>query len=616
MGELHPKNVALKALLFSFLCLIAANGISQTLVNNRPINQTITRKAALLLEQNLPETFVPEAIENDQSIDQLDGFLKTSLFQTELLKKEWFDTQIQRVKRRVGIDFTASGQFNEYGVLFDDDEDVSRLRVGVDMDLLDEGWLKWRREKAKLEVEQQIHEMKSLLKSKDRNYAYLYNCMIYSFNQSKEKLLLKRIKFLEAYLDILYQLYFAHELAFEKIIDQKSRLEEARILYAGCLQFNEALEQELGAENVTILNADDLPILQLDIEKLLDPTELNAFRDSLSKLENEAIALKYAKRNDTKLKLFTRYNWGDRFENTDTKTFWSFGATFRTPLTFDRSLREELVQYEKAMVEEKFSEEWYNRVKEIMILYEEYQYKLKQYSNFLHKIFHGEEKLRQERVLLNSERDVHSPMKALKQIDNIRAIQFELIHLKQQLYLNMLQIYLRSYQNEFVNCLLPLNLEGGRKKLIANRILIFEPSPKMEAQVEFLIQYLIKNEFYGVLLKPNSRSTEWATSFAHAGITVYKQANFLNNSTSNKNQIDNNTFQLNSGTGKYWISQHGLSSGSTPVQLRDVPINIFSNRNELERWIELENTSNPNEVFLFDNVEKLMELDQKNLGME
>ncbi len=598
-----------------FLCFV--NGRTQTLVNNRPINQTITRQAALLLEQNLPRKSVKFHKEDPEILDDLQDFLNTSLFQSELLKDEWYDSEIARVKRNYGIDFTASAQANEYGVFFDDDEDVSRVRVGLDLELLDEGYLKWRKEKTRLEVEQQIHNMKSLLKSRDRNYAYLYNCLIYSFNKSKQKVLERRIQFLEPYLDLLYQLYFAHEMAFEKIIDQKARLEEARILLEASYKFNEALENELGAENVTQLDGDRLPVVQIDISSLLDPAELNAFRDTISNLEEQSIDLKYARRNDAKLKVFTRYNIGDRFQATDSKTFFSFGASFRVPVIFDKGIRKELAQYEKAIVQERFSEEWYNRVKEMMILYEEYQYKLKQYSNFLHNVFHVEEKLRQERVLLDSRRDVHSPMKALKQIDNIRAVQFELIHLKQQLYLIMLQIYLRSYQENFIECLIGMDLENGRKKLIANRILHFSPSPKMESSVEFLVNYLIKNEIYGVLLTPNSRSKEWARAFEHAGITVYKSNNFLStNAPPRKPQTTDFNFQLNPQSGKYWIQNSDGKGSEGNVQLRTVPINIFTNRNELERWIELENQSNPDEVFLFDNIEKLMELDQKNLGME
>ncbi len=615
MNKSPIRKITQNCLIVSILLLSTCWLGAQTLVNNRPINQTITRKAADLLQKNLPEKLFKVQEEDPNIMTNLGEFLGSSLFQTELLKNEWYDAEISRIKKNLGIDFTAGFQFNEYGVFFDDDEDISRLRVGLDLEVLDEGYLKWRKEQARLKVEQQIHNMKASLKSKERNYAYLYNCLIYSFNISKAKVLKKRIGFLESYLDLLYQLYFAHEMAFEKIIDQKSRLEETRILLDACTKFNEALEQELGEENVSVLNADKLPIVQIDVNELLNQDELNVFRDSLGSLENEAIELKYAKRNDAKLKLFSRYNYGDRFANTQTRTFFSFGANFRIPVIFDGGVRKELEQYEKAMVQDQFSEDWYNRVKEIMILYEEYQHKLKQYSNFVHNIFHVEEKLRQERVLLDSRRDVHSPMKALKQIDNIRAVQFELIHLKQQLYLLMLKIHLRSFQENFSECLIPLNMENGRKKYIANRILKFEPSPKLEASVEFLVNYLIKNEIYGVLLQPNAQSKEWATAFGHAGITVYQTNNFLNTSTPPSKTQTVSSFQLNPQTGKYWI-RNANTSDQTPLQLRRIPTDIFKNRNELERWIELENQANPNEIYLFDNIEMLMRLDQKNLGME
>ena len=600
------------------LLVLSTSGFSQVLVSdNRPINREIAIKAAGLLEQSLDDYDSQGPRDAEASMTGLTGFFEKSLFQTELLKDEWFNTKINQVKRNKGIDFTSSLQHNEYGSFYDGDENNSRARVGLEADMLDEGYLKWIRERKKLQLDQQIHQMESAATSRDRNYAYLYNCLIYSFNLEKQKLLKNRVAFLESFIEIYYQLYFAHEMAFERIIDLKSRLEEAKILLDGSLAFNEALESELGKENIALVDARNIPVVQIRIEELLDPDALSIYQDSLSSLKAGAIDLKYKNSSDSKLKLFARYNWGDYFSNTSRKSFISLGATFRTPIRFDKGLRSELAAYEKAMVEERFSEQWYNRIKEIMILYEEYQYKLKQYSNFLHKIFHNDEKIRQERVLLDNRRGAHSPMKALGKLENIQAINYELLHLKQQLYLLLLQINLRNYESDFTQYLQPLDLNASSKKLIGNRFIILKTSRGMEKDIEFILKYLEKNEIQGILLDAQDQADKWVTSLSYSGIDIYVNSNFNTKNTRNEKTTTAGTFQLESGSGRYLIKQQ-VSTGKLqqPQQLMRVPDEIFENRNELERWIEIENKNNGTSAFLFEGVEQLMKLDQRNLGME
>lgn len=589
---------------------------SQILVSdNRPINREIAIKASTLLDNALDSYDSGKNSNEEQTVLSLEQFFSKSLFQSELLKDEWFEAKIQRLKKERGLDLASSFQHNEYGAFFDEDENNSRARIGIEADLLDEGYLKWLRERKKTEVEQKIHRMEAGVKSRNRNYAFLYNCLIYSFNLSKQEILKERIAFLEKFIDIHYQLYFAHEMAFEKIIDQKSRLEEARLMLEASESFNQALENEIGKENIAVLDAKRIPIIQIDIDRLLDPTALGTFQDSLASLKEQVIDMKYKNRNDSKLKIYARYNWGDYFENTSRTAFLSLGATYRVPLRFDKKLRNEMGKYEKAMVEEEFSEVWYNRVKEIMILYEEYQYKLKQYSNFLHKIFHNEEKLRQERVLLDSRREVHSPMKALGQLANMQAIKLELLHLKQQLYLLLLQINSRNNEQGFTQFLKAIDFSKADRKLIGDRFMMLSTTEGMQKEIEYIIKYLAKNEIQGVILDAESNMDQWVTSLAYSGIEVFVKSNFYKPNSKSLNSAAG-TYHRSPNTGAVVLNPANSGQQAKSIALTLVPDDIFENRNELERWIEIENQNNGTNSFLFDDVKELIRLDQKNLGME
>jgi len=282
------------------------------------------------------------------------------------------------------------------------------------------------------------------------------------------------------------------------------------------------------------------------------------------------------------------------------------------PIFSNHSKEKELANLELALEQENQKEKWYNRTKEIMILYEEYQYKLKQYSNFQHSLFLLDEKLRQEKVLLESNRGAHSPMKALGQLANIQATRYELLDLKEQLYLLLLKIQLQYSGDNFSQFLFPMDFEEGKRKLVAERYLLLETNKELERQADFVINYLKKNEIKGVLMGTQNQSDLWIKALNYAGIEVFIK--------SHKNQKHAAKTQT---LGEFWhdesVDQYRVSHASQidpkSIELKKIPKSIFESRNELERWLEIE-FQNSSGAFLFTDLEELIKLDKKFLGMD
>ncbi len=608
--------ISLCLLLCALLCIPKA--VAQVPRSSKILNNNIAQRAEQLLQHHLPLFDSPLLDGSQLELTNLEQFLNTKLFQTELLKDNWYSSKISQLKSQTGVQFGASYQHNEYWSFDDTFENDARFRVGLDFDLLENGLIQKSVTLKRLRKDQEIHQKESVLNSRNRDYAFLYNCLIYNFNREKIALLQERIPFLQEYVRLLYELYFAHEMSYDQIIDQKSRLKEAEIMLAAAEQFNEALQQEIGGENIALLATDQLPVVQIEVEQLLDPSDMNEYQQALRQLKNERIDLTHNKRMEARLNVFARYNYGSiRTSTSGQQDFTSFGMTFRTPIQFKRKFSSEMAQYEKAMVDEEISEVWYNRVKEIMIYYEEYQYKLKQYSNFLHKVFRLEEKLRVEKVLIDSRQDIHSPMKAIRHLDNNQAVNYELLHLKQQLYLLLLKIHLRAFQNEFTRCLIPLDFSDEHKKLKGQRFVKLGTSNDFQLDPEYLIKYLQKNEIDQVLIDQSSGTAKQWMEILHAeGFEIFCSENTQTSLPTNLQTSLSGQYRKLNTSGQLMLSSVDGIGGQSQIQLTKVPDQIFENRNELERWIQLESQTSGTEYFLFEDIHRIMELDKKNLGVE
>ncbi|NNE30544.1 MAG: hypothetical protein HKN16_12970, partial [Saprospiraceae bacterium] len=394
--------------LISGLALLWGQANSQTFISHNSINLEIKQEAQRLFQRALSDHELQKGKQTLKSGKALDNFFSHRLFRPAEIQNSWYQQKIQSAPRVPGLELTTVVQHNEYNPFFTEQESNSRVRLGLDLDLLREGWIGNKAKEKKLALEQAIHNLGASEESKKSNYSYLYNCLVYNFNQTKQDLLEKRIDFLQSFISIYYQLYFSHELAFEKIITQKSRLNEAKLLFDSGKTFNKTLKGQIGKENIPILEVESMPVLQLDLEALIQEKGLEKNQEDLYHLTKDLLEIKYPGYGLPKLRLYSRYNWGAQGLENAPGSFFSAGASLRMPLTFNHSKEKELANLELALEQENQKEKWYNRTKEIMILFEEYQYKLKQYSNFQHSLFHLEEKLRQEKVLLENPRAAHS----------------------------------------------------------------------------------------------------------------------------------------------------------------------------------------------------------------
>ncbi len=605
--------------IFSLLLLCLVGMLTAQNDSKYLVNQKIKAQATSLVNNNLPNLIDKPNPELDLDFLSFAGFLNAKNFTTEHFENLLYATKLQLAKKDNSINLYTSFHQNNYALNSEDNEDRSRFNAGVDLELLRNGFAERKKRIAKLKGEMRVDQMLAPSEAKDKNYAYRYNCLIYAFNQEKIGLLEERIVFLDAYVKMMYELYFAHELAYSKIIEQKGRLEEVQIILESTLHYNAALENELGLENIIPLNTTNLPLANIDIDQLLAEDGLDFFQDSLKQLMGKQIELKYDQNLRSRLRTYARYNYGNFGTEINSPNFLSFGVRFNTPINFGKNATNEAVEYEKILLDKSFANEKYNNIKELINYYSEYQYKVKQYNNFIHKLFKIQEELRVEKVLMENQRSVHSPMSSIKLIDNYRAVKYELIELKQQMYTLVLKMHRKSFQEEFTQCMVPIDFDEKNKKLTGNRFYLLDPKIHSLSEQDFLVKYLKKNEINHVLLPENMVNVKSIIPvFKEEEISIYVPERNYHAGLVDKELSIDGIYNQSIKKDQTWIKMLKANKEQSYNQYRltHVPFYIFKNRNELEQWIQIENQSIGTVMFLFDDINKLKKLDTEFLGMK
>ena len=583
------------------------------------INKTIAKKGISLAKAQLPK--IPSELTAPDMVylqSAFEIFLDESFYTPDSIQAQLFDAKVDIEKKKIGLRLSAIANQNNQDFDLEEFENSSRIRVGLDWDLLQNGMLERKKNIQDLENQKALFQLKQMIEKKKNNYPYLYNCLIYAFNQEKQYLLQERQGLLEKHIDLLYELYFSHEMIYTNIIEEKSKLEESKVMYTACESYNAVLESELGKENLPDLVAARLPVVDIDLESLLGQNAMTNYQERVKALEAEQIDINYKKDSETQLKLYASLNQGGLANTFTTGHFTSLGVRFKMPVLFTNKKKQKAAELEKKLIDDKLLNDKFNNRKELINLYGEYQYKLKQYSNFTHKVFTIREQIRMEQVLLDDARTTHTPFKLLGLIDNFWAVEYELLEIKQQMYLLLLKMQLRSYQEFFTSCLKPINYQAKEKKLVGNRYLILDPTKVKSIDKGFILKYLQKNEIAHVLLKNmDYNNMEWIKALDQEGFNIY--GNYTDKARIQEVVLSliDGFFRAPSSKEHIELFTRGLSGNISPaaIKLTRVPDHVFKNRNELERWINYEKQLVNKNLFLFEDIRQLMALDKKNLGV-
>ena len=411
-----------------------------------------------------------------------------------------------------------NGEFNS------GDLQTNRVRLGLEWDVLNGGWLENKNKARQLEAQVKAETIKDKLNQHQEDQYVRYNLIISRFNKAKLGLLRSRASQLEKELDLLYQVYYLKGILYEKIIDTRSRLEGIRVKIENYDTYNALIDTVLQVADASeSIDVHLLPIVDVDLEQILSNREPAILLDSLNRLEQSVQALKSDRTNDVKLKLqaFQNYNL-ERDAGIDAgRSYSSFGVSLSLPahLLFKNPdiplakarnhLNQQVNQYSLM-----------NRKTTLTNLYYEYQYKLEQYVKFMHNEILYRERIRMEAISQKEYLDIYRSLRMLEYLDVLRNIQLEMLDLKQQMYLLLLKLYSNTILESISPYLKHIEIKDYYQRLPAKRILLSDAHSLNGFEVRFLKNYLAANDFEAVIVEGGLLDASIKTALHEDGIAV------------------------------------------------------------------------------------------------
>ena len=450
--------------------------------------------------------------EESEKRDYADTALLNALFSRQYsenaeyqLMNEMNSVMMQALKDDIGLSFYSSFTHNFEPGIFEGEDLFFRTRanVGLDWQLFGSGFLGNKDEAKRLEVENQINSLLESKVARNENYIYSYNYFIYLFNKSQQKYLERRLSMINSFLEIASQMYLVRATPWEQIVKLKGRKEGLENMAKNLANYNKGFDSAYAELNFDrLLDAESLPVLEIIPEMVFSGVESDSLNQTLVALEKQKVDLEYKKTRDLSFRTYVRYNLYDE-DLSDIRSYGSVGATFSVPL-FKNRRNSELKEKRLAVLSSRLGNQATAINNELMNHYYEYEYTLKQFLEM-----YGDKELALERLRRELAKDYlqdpsFTPIDAINYLDQLFAIDFELLDLKQKMYLKLLKIYSLMKDNKASDITRVMNLGNFLDKMAGDRAVYAWSATLGKFDPGFLTKYSINNDFSRLFISPGN----------------------------------------------------------------------------------------------------------------
>lgn len=322
-----------------------------------------------------------------------------------------------------------------------------RFNAGFQWDLLDNGWYDHSQRRKELEVREKMVQRDIKRLQANEQYERLYNRLIYVFNQHKIDVLEQYLTLVNINLELMQRLHYLDYEPWESVLELselKARLENNLISYKTYnKQFNQNSESAF-LKQITSLDAAKLPHLDIDVETIASINDTLFQQQSLTQEDLEK--LNYRIIRDVNLSAYFDYNIYDGIgngldpDNIAGREYFSVGVNLSIPLPLNKREKKEMVEERKARYIKTEQREQYSEQKEIYNIDYEYKYKRQQLIQ-LYKDFQSRQESIQISHTLYRLNDLgFSAQRLMHLILQRYSTVFELIDLKQQMYLQLINL--------------------------------------------------------------------------------------------------------------------------------------------------------------------------------
>jgi len=427
--------------------------------------------------------------------------------QYELLLKR---NELQRQVYRKDVGLSLGGAYQEnLAAPFASPEDAvvfrRKFQVGLEWDVLKGGFVENRTKIRSLE-----NDLVFLKTGKKGTPGHQISTLqdftkiLEYFNTKKIKILEKRSALINQQNALAATLWEMKQItgdAYLKSIEHKTHINTQSRLYNG---YNEDARKIKGNEQIELKPA----IFDIDFGKIIsyiDSLKLNNDSSVTASLPNPKLNAYY---KDMSLKLYTRYNYYDVFNNTNVnRNFLSFGLNITAPLAFSTKQKNEIdaINNKLKYLQENNTEsstESSNTEYFLLNLFYEYRYKLNQYFTQLEKRKQFEELIRTENVKQKLYDLEFNPNTAIYILDDYWSNSIELLDLHHQLYRTLLNIYEKVPGLDLNSIIKPIDFYeySGQLPLPSNSSIYIWSKTFSDHNETFISEYIKVNNYTDVLI--------------------------------------------------------------------------------------------------------------------
>lgn len=448
-------------------------------------------------------------------------------------QKKVNDAKIRLLKQDIGLDGTASYLENFNPGLNSDDNLIynRRFQAGLDWNILSDGYISNRYKQQILKNENVINSLKPKAQMNGDDYIAISHKIIYAFNIHKIKLLQKRQQIIDDKITIANELYLLKHLPrieLLNIMQQQVDIGSRNQIYKS---YNEQLAMQID-ENTLPRNV--LPLFDVDISKAFSFSDNKAVNDSILKLQIENLELAHKSLSDIRLNTQLRYNYYDLVSTTSAnRNFLSAGLGVSVPIPLGIKGNKELINAQAKLLEYQQKENASADQTDLLNLFYEFRYKLKQYNNFYEKHKRYEELIRVERVKDKFSDFEFNPLSALNLLDELLSVDIEMLDLQQEMYLQLLDINAKIPGSDVSSFIRPYKLDTlaiAHEKI--NKALYIWSEAQLKYNPQYIEEYIRLNKISTAIIslrKDQSNKQEANALFAKLASSGVKSELLIGN---------------------------------------------------------------------------------------
>jgi len=513
--NLHLKNIFLVlslVLLGQFILIgdLVANSVSVEPENPEGEEGVFTSDTVSVfhIAKDVSEIFINEINGSVYSDDKVDTAVLNRIFRANYTSNDggraYQDAIKEQIKAQKGdFGINLKGDFTENftpGLSVDEDLTFKRrLYFGLEWDIIKGGLFDASLKVDQLKMQAVLKEYEMLKLSEKDNYRYLFNYINYIFNRQKIEILEERLTLVEKQLKYTKELYHLRYVGWEDVLKYKYKVEDIYHQISQYKNFNKHIvtniPDTLVAQNI---NTKHLPLFDINLDSLMKIYYSHHSEDTVTQIRLALYKNSIKWWKDISLKPYVRYNMYINEFNAF-RNYGSAGVGLTVPLRFHN--KKKLIRAQETLYQSEQNKGTEAGDNELVNIYSEFSFKLKQIKEFHYKKIINDELIRKELVKKEYHDPSFNPVFTLGLIDDKKAIESEILDLKKRMYINLVRLafYLEDRTpTDFITMLTTADFSGRYEGSI--KIFVNAQDIKTHGSIG-IVNYLWKNEFIDVLVE-------------------------------------------------------------------------------------------------------------------